>query len=151
MFFISGKCVTICDTGVVKCNDDCSVVCLFDCFEDFFVNFGCIDWFIFLFWANTKGTFGGESVVLYRCSGCVFDAAVTYSIFDIIILTSIFFVVVKSLVFSFVNITRSEMELCVLFFVVVEAVYFLNNAMFSLVWLLGLVVSAIGFKFWGSS
>ena len=27
---------------------------------------------------------------------------------------------------------------------------FLNNAMFSLVWLLGLVVSAIDFEFWGS-
>ena len=43
------------------------------------------------------------------------------------------------------------MELCFLFFVVVEAVTFLNDAMFSLVWLLGLVVSAFGFDFWGSS
>ena len=46
--------------------------------------------------------------------------------------------------FPFVNIIRSEIELCVLFFVVVEAVTVLNNAMFSLVWLLGLVVSTIG-------
>ena len=151
MFFLSGEYVTIRDADFVESSDDCSVVCVFDCFEDFVVNFGSIDWFIFLFWANIKGTFGGESVVLYRCSGCVFDAAVTYGIFDIIILTSIFFVVVKSLVFSFVNITRSEMELCVLFFVVVEAVTFLDDAIFSLVWMLGLVVSAFGFDFWGSS
>ena len=51
----------------------------------------------------------------------------------------------------FVNITRLEMELCFLFFVVEEYVTFLNNTMFSLVWLLGLVVSVIGFEFWGSS
>ena len=54
-------------------------------------------------------------------------------------------------VFPFVKITRSEMELYFLFFVVEEAVTFLNNAMLSLMWLLGLVVSAIGFEFWGSS
>ena len=98
MFFISGKCVTICDAGVVRCNDDCGIVCLFDCFEDFLVNFGCIDWLIFLYWANVEGTFGGESVVLYRCNGGVFDVAVTDSIFDIIILTFMFFVVVNTLV-----------------------------------------------------
>ena len=39
------------------------------------------------------------------------------------------------------------MELCFLFFVVEEEVTFLNNAMFSLVLLLGLVVSTIGFDF----
>ena len=100
MFFISEKYVTICDAGIVKYNDDYSVVYLFDCFEDFFVNFGCIDWFIFLFWANVKGTLCGKSVVLYRCSSCVIDAAVTDSIFDINILTFMVFVVVKTLVFS---------------------------------------------------
>ena len=40
------------------------------------------------------------------------------------------------------------MELCCLFFVVVGAVIFLDDAMSSLVWLLDLVVSAIGFDFW---
>ena len=42
------------------------------------------------------------------------------------------------------------MELCCLFFVVVEAVIFLDNDISLLVWLLDLVVSAIGFDFWGS-
>ena len=62
-----------------------------------------------------------------------------------------FFVVGILSFFPFVNINRSEMELYFIFFVVEEEVTFLNNAMFSLVWLLGLVISAISFEFWGSS
>ena len=93
MFFIGGECITIRDAGFVKCNDDCCVVCLFDCFEDFFLNCGCIGWFIFLFWVNVKGALGSKSVVLYRCSGCVFDAAVTNDIFDINILPFMFSVI----------------------------------------------------------
>ena len=62
-----------------------------------------------------------------------------------------FFVVGILSFFPFVNISRSEMELYFIFFVVEEEVTFLNNAMFSLVWLLGLVISAISFEFWGSS
>ena len=53
--------------------------------------------------------------------------------------------------FLFVNITRLEMEFCFLFFVLEGALTFLNNAMFLLVWLLDLVVTMIGFEFWGSS
>ena len=81
-------------------NDDSSVICIFDCFEDFLVDFCCIDLVIFLFWTDIEGTFGGESVVLYRCSGCMFDVVVMDGVFDIIILTFMFFVVVKTLVFS---------------------------------------------------
>ena len=142
MFFISREHVAILDAGFVVSDDDSSVICIFDCFEDVLVDFGCIDWIIFLFWAYIKGTFGGESVVLYRCSGCMFDAAV---------MTFMFFVVVKTIVFSLFNVTRSKMELCFLFFDGVEAVTFLDDAVFSLVLLLGLVVSAFGFDFWGSS
>ena len=43
------------------------------------------------------------------------------------------------------------MDLCFLFFVVKGAVTFLNNSMFSLELLLGLVFSAIGFDVWVSS
>ena len=35
MFFISGEYVTIRDAGFVESNDDCSVICGFYCFEDF--------------------------------------------------------------------------------------------------------------------
>ena len=93
MYFISGECVTIRDAGFVKCNDDYCFVCLFDYFKDSFVNFGCIDWFISIFWTNVKGALGSKSVVLYRCSGCVFDAAVTNDIFDINILPFMFSVI----------------------------------------------------------
>ena len=71
--------------------------------------------------------------------------------FGIIILTFMFFVVVKTLDFSLFNVTKSEMEFCFLFFDDVEAVTFLDDAMFSLVLMLGLVVSAFGFDFWVSS
>ena len=43
------------------------------------------------------------------------------------------------------------MDFCFLFFDDVEAVTFLDDAMFSLVLLLVLVVSAFGFDFWVSS
>ena len=52
---------------------------------------------------------------------------------------------------SFVNITRSEMEFCFLFFVMEGAVNFLKNAVFSLVWLLGSIVAAFNFGLWVSS
>ena len=54
----------------------------------------------FFSWANIKGALGSKSVVLYRCSSCVFDAAVTNGIFDTKILSFMFFVVVWTLVFS---------------------------------------------------
>ena len=132
-------------------NDDSSVICIFDCFEDFLVDFCCIDLVVFLFWTDIEGTFGGESVVLYRCSGCVFDAAFIGGVFGIIILTFMFFVVVKTLDFSLFNVTKSEMDFCFLFFDNVEALTFLDDAVFSLVLLLVLIVSAFGFDFWVSS
>ena len=53
--------------------------------------------------------------------------------------------------FPFFNVTKSEMDFCFLFFDDVEAVTFLDDAMFSLVLLLVLIVSAFGFDFWVSS
>ena len=57
----------------------------------------------------------------------------------------------KLSIFPFFNVTKSEMEFCFLFFDDLEAVTFLDDAIFSLVLLLGLVVSAFGFDFWVSS
>ena len=56
----------------------------------------------------------------------------------------------KLSIFPF-NVTNSEMEFYFLFFDDVEAVTFLDDAMFSLVLMLSLVVSAFGFDFWVSS
>ena len=50
-----------------------------------------------------------------------------------------------------VNVTRSEIGSCLLFFVVDGAVVILRNIMFSLVWLELLVVVAHGFEFKVSS
>ena len=100
VFFVGGEYVAILDAGFVMSNDDSSVICVFNCFEDSLVDFCCIDLVIFLFWTDIEGTFGGESVVLYRCSGCVFDAALLNCFFGIIILTFMFFIVVKAHSFS---------------------------------------------------
>ena len=100
---------------------------------------------------NVKGELCRNTVVIYRCGGCVFDAAFLNSFLDIIILTFMFFVVVKTLNFSLFNITKSEMDFCFLFFDDVEAVTFLDDAVFLLVLLLVLIVSAFGFDFWVSS
>ena len=77
----------------------------------------------FFSWANIKGALGSKSVVLYRCSGCMFDAVVT----PFLALTSCpscSLLLLELSFFPFVNITRSEMEFCFLFFVVEGAVNF---------------------------
>ena len=53
--------------------------------------------------------------------------------------------------FPFVNITRSDMEFGFLFLVVEGTVNFLKNALFSLVWLLSLIVTTFKFGVWVSS
>ena len=81
----------------------------------------------------------------------MFDAALLDCFFGIIILTFMFFIVVNTLKFSLFNVTKSEMDFCFLFFDIVVAVTFLDDAMFSLVLMLVLIVSAFGFDFWVSS
>ena len=49
--------------------------------------------------------------------------------------------------FPFINITRSDMDFCFLFFVVEEEVNFLEDSEFSLVWLLGSIVATFDFGF----
>ena len=149
MFFLSGEYVTIRDAGFVKCNDDCCFVCLFGCFEDSFVNFGVGSFFF-------SRRMSRVHLVVNRLLSIVIVVTCSMRRLQMVFLTltscpSCFLLLFELSFFPFVKITRSEMELCVLFFVVVEAVIFLNNAIFSLVWLLGLFVSAIGFEFWGSS
>ena len=57
----------------------------------------------------------------------------------------------KLSIFPFFNVTKLEMDFCFLFFDDVEAVTFVDDAVFSLVLLLVLIVSAFGFDFWVSS
>ena len=54
----------------------------------------------------------------------MFDEAVIDGVCAIAILSFMFFVVVSTLIFPFVNITRSDMELCSLFFVAVGVLTF---------------------------
>ena len=81
---------------------------------------------------NIKGALCSKTVVIYRCGSCVFDAAVIDGVFAISILFFMFFVVIITLIFPFVNIIRSEIELCFLFFVTEGMLTFFNNVMFSL-------------------
>ena len=83
--------------------------------------------------------------------GCMFDAAVTGCVFAITILSFVFVIVIDTLNCFFVNITRSDMDFCLLFFVVEGSVNFLINAVILLVWLLCLIVAAFDFGFWVSS
>ena len=48
VFFIGWEFVTIRNASFVLCNDDSSLTDLFDYFENSLVNFGWVNWFIFL-------------------------------------------------------------------------------------------------------
>ena len=103
---------------------------------------------VLFFWADIQGAFCSVSIALYHCGDYVIDAAVTDGFFAIALFSSVIVVVVNTSIFSFVSITRSEMEFCFLFFVKKGDVTSLNNSMFSLNLFLVVVLSVLGFDVW---
>ena len=151
VFFVGEECITVCDSDFVMCNNGSSLVYLFNRFEDSLVYRWWVNCQVLFFWTNIEGALCSEAVVVDDYGGCMFDAAVTGCVFAITILSFVFVIVIDTLNFFFVNITRSDMDFCLLFLVVEGAVNFLINAVILLVWLLPLIVAAFDFEFWVSS
>ena len=64
-------------------DDGSSLVHLFDRFKCILMYFGWVDYVILFHCADIKGVFRSESIVYYRCGGCMLYSAVTSSILAI--------------------------------------------------------------------
>ena len=65
-----------------------------------------------VFWENIKGVFRGESVIEYRCSGYVIDAAVATCVLFVAVYNFVISVVIGNFIFVFIDVNRSEIDSC---------------------------------------
>ena len=98
MFFIGWKYVAVWNADVILCNDCYNIIHLFDGFEDISMYFRWINNEILFFWTDVKGEFRGESVIDYRCSGRVLDAAVVNCILFIFVFNFMIGVVIDTII-----------------------------------------------------